>query len=241
MRPTSSTHAVCGSCCVQILHPKATRLIVFDVACFFRSVCVIWYGKWGLGVMFLNGRRMVFRQQIARGTVLVNVYLRQRWTVFGSMLDRLASYTHTYVKAQCIPVLLMLGDIVSKAHEDDHIRVLGLAVFLGMICCCFHMLNTEEDAQRSAEVSDKLNTNVSEDVHWDAVWDTPVVKEDFDNMPVCCHGRWNSSRHLEVSVGNDMYVLNTSWYFGEWFHDIHWDKVEWFRCWKMLQSTLMAV
>lgn len=78
-----------------------------------------------------------------------------------------------------------------------------------MPCCGRRVYNTENSAHLSNQFADELSTIFNEDVRWDAERGFPIVKEDIRNVRDCCSKRWDSSSELEISVGNDEYVLDT--------------------------------
>lgn len=83
--------------------------------------------------------------------------------MFGWSIDGFACCKHKYLH-NSIPILLMFGDEVSEAHEDNLIEFLVLAVHLWIICCCFQAFNTDKGANSGKEFADKLSTIICKDV-----------------------------------------------------------------------------
>lgn len=76
-----------------------------------------------------------------------------------------------------------------KAHENDIIAFLGLAVSLKMISCCLQMFNIEESVQCREICTDDFSTILGKCVRENAVMGQPTIKEDIRNMHGCCLGR----------------------------------------------------
>lgn len=53
---------------------------------------------------------------------------------------------------------------------------------------------------------EELSTNVYMNVYRDAVKDEIKIEEDICNVRGLCFGLWDSSRQLEILVGNDKYI-----------------------------------
>lgn len=131
---------------------------------------------------------------------------------------------------KCITVHLMLGDVVSMAHDDGLIESLDFAVRVRMIRCCYYVFDTEKGAHLSEEITGKLSTIFIEYIRLDAVRDELLIGEDTPYVCGCCLGCWESSIQLEVLVGDDKYVLSTLCCFKKCSCDIHCVKFERFRC-----------
>lgn len=82
---------------------------------------------------------------------------------------------------------------------------------------------------------------VVEEIRRDAVRNEPTIKANICNFRACRLGRCNSSRQLEISVGNDKYTLVILCRFGKWSHDMHWNKVEWSMFSEKVQFLSVAV
>lgn len=65
---------------------------------------------------------------------------------------------------KCSPVLLMIGEIERKAHEDGFIESFGSAVLLWMMSCPCQKFNTKEGAHRGEDFGGKLSTIVKENI-----------------------------------------------------------------------------
>lgn len=102
------------------------------------------------------------------------------------------------------------------------------------------MFNTEEGAHHGETFSGELSTVVSKDIRLDAVRDVPMIEEDIGNVRGTSLEHWDRTGQLEISIGNDKFVLATLCCFGKRSNDIHSDKVKLSRCWEELQSTMMA-
>lgn len=135
---------------------------------------------------------------------------------------------------KCISVFLMFDNVVSKAHENILIKMLGLAAHLWMTRYCCKLINAGDGAHHRKTFADKFSTIISNFIHLDFTDDKSMIKEDIINVSSCCLGRLFSFIQPGVSFCNKNYAYVTLHFFGAWFHDIHREKVEWSRGWKEL-------